>query len=402
MSDPLRQGGVNDLGGGFRKAVADSVDADDASGRIMDWVAVNPPADDNEQRAQADAAVRVLREFISDPDEAFVRARVAVDSGLRRSGVVPFWDRVEDPAETESYPAAILSVEEILANPEWSAPPEPVVPRFVWRGRSSLLWAREKIGKSTAARGIVGAVSTGRRFLGEETTRGPVLWVALEEHFGDTARLLGEFGCDPATVFILRKISEPLQDLQAAIHHTKPAVVVIDTLAAFVRALALESGSSKDWTPVVLGLTEMAHETGAGFLLLHHAQKAGTDYRDSTAIGASVDLILGMTPGDDPDSRKISSKGRWPTEDFAIRLVGNSYELAAGELSLDTRVLLYIEKNPDASQSEVRRKVQGQARLIDRAIRQLLEREAIDDIGDERGHKYVIAGQGSGQGGLSL
>ena len=385
----------------FREAIADSTDGDEALGRIMDWVTVNPPADDYEQRAQAEAAAQLLGEFIANSDEAFLMARTAVDSGWRRAGIVPHWDRAEEPAAPGSRPAT-LSVAEILANPEWSAPPEPVVPRFVWGGRSSLLWAREKMGKSTAARGIVGAVSTGRRFLGEDTKRGPVLWVALEEHFGDTARLLGEFGCDPETVFILRKVQDPLQDLQAAIHHTNPVVVVIDTLAAFVGTLGLESGSAAAWTPVVLGLSDMAHETGAGFLILHHGTKNGKGYRDSSAIGAGVDMILGMTPGGDSDSRKIESKGRWPTEDFAIRLVGDRYDLAAGELSLDLRVLLYIEKNPGASQSQVRQKVQGQARLIDRAIRQLLERTAIDDIGDERGHKFVIAGQGSGQGGLSL
>lgn len=260
-----------------------------------------------------------------------------------------------------------------------------------------MLWAREKMGKSTLGRSAAAAVSTGSRHLGEDTERGPVLYVALEEHIGDVARGLAEFECDQAEVFVLDRVNDPIADLHSAIEQTQPVLVVIDTLAAFVVALGLKSGASEDWAPVVLGLTRLAHDTGTALLILHHGTKGGNDYRDSTAIGASVDLILGMTEGDEPNTRKIKSKGRWRTEDFAVRLVGNRYELAAGELSLDTRVLLFVENNPGASTSAIRAGVQGQAKLIDAAIGRLVRRGAVVDSGSGNRHKYEAAEQGSKQ-----
>lgn len=307
-----------------------------------------------------------------------------------------------DNPPTEPEVGELLSVREILADPELCRPPEAVIPRLAYSGRSSMLYAREKVGKSELARGGAAAVSMGSRFLGEDTDPGVVLWVALEEHIGDAARGLAEFGCDQEAVLILDRVTDPIADLYSAIERTQPVLVVIDTLAAFVVALGLEPGSSKDWAPVVLGLTRIAHDTGTALLVIHHGTKGGSDYRDSTAIGASVDLILGMTEGDEPSTRKVKSKGRWRTEDFAIRLTGNKYELAAGELSLDARVLLFLENNTEASTTAVRAGVQGQAKLVDAALGRLERRGAIEDVGGRGGHKWKIAGQGLRQGGLSL
>lgn len=80
----------------------------------------------------------------------------------------------------------LLSVRDILADPELCRPLEYAVPRLACRGRSSMLWAREKMGKSTLARAAAAAKSTGSRFLGEDTDPGSVLYVALEEAIGDT------------------------------------------------------------------------------------------------------------------------------------------------------------------------------------------------------------------------
>lgn len=335
--------------------------------------------------------------------------------GTDAAGVLAAFDRADEylayiancplPAPNGAKPPAGLvlrSVREILADPELSAPPEPVVPRLAYARRISLPYGREKIGKSSLLRAGAAAVSTGSRFLGEETKAGQVLWVALEEYIGDTANGLAAFGCNQEGVVILDRVTDPIPDLETAIDRVRPVLVVIDTLAAFVTTLGLEPGSSKDWAPVVLALARIAHDSGVALVILHHGQKGGNDYRDSTAIGASVDLILGMAEGDSPDTRSIRSKGRWRTEDFAVRLVGDRYELAAGELSLDARVLYFIETNPQASTTAVRAGVQGQAKLVDRAIDRLLGRGAIVDSGGPSGHKYEISGQGPGQGGLSL
>lgn len=286
--------------------------------------------------------------------------------------------------------SGIRSVKEILADPELSAPPRPVAPRLAWAGRSTLLAAREKAGKSTLASGAAAAVSTGRRFLGEDTTPGPVLWVGLEEALGDTANRLADFGCDQDAVFLVDRVGEPLAELHVAIATTGPILVVVDTLATFVAVLGLDPGSSSAWTPVMSELTRTARDSGAALLLLHHARKSDGRYRDSSAIGAGVDVILEMDEGDGGWVRKIRGRGRWRVDDCAVRLADDRWELAAGELSLDARVLLFVENNPGASSRAVRGGVQGKAREIDATVERLLERGAVLDTGGPTGHQYEI------------
>ena len=46
--------------------------------------------------------------------------------------------------------------------------------------------------------------------------------------------------------------------------------------------------------PIVQSLTHYAHESGVALILVHHGRKADGKYRDSSAIGAAVDVILEM------------------------------------------------------------------------------------------------------------
>lgn len=309
--------------------------------------------------------------------------------------------RAESVPEPEPR-GPLLTVREILADPELSAPPEPIVPRLAYRGRTSMLAAREKAGKSTLASAGAAAVSTGTRFLGEQAVRGPVLWVGVEEALGDMANRLADFGCDQEDVFILDRVAEPMADVHTAVERVRPVLIVIDTLATFVSTLDLDPGSATAWTPVMAALTRLARDNGAALLLLHHARKSDGRYRDSTAIGAGVDLILEMDEGDGGQVRKVRGRGRWSVEDFSVRLADDRWTLESGELSLDTLVLLHVREHPGASTTSIRGGVRGKARLIDDAIARLVSRGAIVDFGDEKGHQYFVAGQGPGQGGLSF
>jgi hypothetical protein len=61
---------------------------------------------------------------------------------------------------------SVRSMLDYLADPHALEPPEPVVSRFAWSERSTLLACREKGGKSTLAAAVAAAASTGRAFLG--------------------------------------------------------------------------------------------------------------------------------------------------------------------------------------------------------------------------------------------
>ncbi len=312
-------------------------------------------------------------------------------------------DLVESWIGDKDRPVAVVPVEpvarrirtmlELLEEPGLLQPPRPVVPKLGWEGRVTLLAAREKAGKSTLASAAVAAVSAGDWLFGTRLTPGKVLLLSLEEHVGDVVRRLRRFAAQPGCVFILEHLVRPLEDLEAAVAELRPALVVIDTLPAFVEMLAPESGSASMWTPIMSAIARTAHESGAAMVLLHHADKMHGKYRDSTAIGAGVDVILEMKPGTDPSIRRVSSRGRFRVDEFAWRLVedgpSSHVELATGELSLDAQILLHIERTPGCSLRSIRAAAEGAAVAeIDVAVHRLEARGAIHNTGTATRHAW--------------
>lgn len=312
-------------------------------------------------------------------------------------------DLVESWIGDKDRPASVVPVEpvarrirtmlELLEEPGLLQPPRPVVPKLAWEGRVTLLAAREKAGKSTLASAAVAALSAGDWLFGTRLTPGKVLLLSLEEHVGDVVRRLRRFAAQPGCVFILEHLVRPLEDLEAAVAELRPALVVIDTLPAFVEMLAPESGSSSMWTPIMSAIARTAHESGAAIILLHHADKMHGKYRDSTAIGAGVDVILEMKPGTDPSIRRVASRGRFRVDEFAWRLVedgpSSHVELATGELSLDAQILLYIERSPGCSLRSIRTAAEGAAVTeIDVAVHRLEARGAIHNTGTATRHAW--------------
>jgi hypothetical protein len=271
------------------------------------------------------------------------------------------------------------SLREILADPAASAPPAVVAPRLAWAGRVSLLAAREKDGKSTLAAAAAAAVTTGGLFLGEPTTPGTVLWVGVEEHPHDLVQRATAFGTDPDRLFILGPTEDPMGTLKAAVSDVQPVYVVLDTLMTWAVEYVEDPHSAASWSPVMSALTAMARESGAAFTLNHHARKSDGKYRDSTAIGAGVDVILEMGPqADDPAVRVLTARGRWAMKGFAVRYRGDGFELTAGELTVDARVLLHVEQNPGTSKRRVRDLVGGRAQVVDASLETLEARGAIE------------------------
>jgi hypothetical protein len=303
----------------------------------------------------------------------------------------------------------------ILDNPAALEPPTVVVPRLVWRGRVTLLAAREKAGKSTLATAAAAAVSQGAAWLGDATTKGAVLWVALEEHIADLAARMTDWGADPARVHVVEALTG-LDDGMAALHAETsaiaPALVVVDTLSALVDAIGRrpDPGSSTAWTPIMAGLTRIARDTDAGMLIAHHARRSDGAYRDSSAIGAGVDAIVEMADGPEADVRALRIRARWREGGYSVRLLGTAdpprYELRDGELSLDAQVVLFVEAHPGCSGRAVREGIPGRAKDVGAAIKRLIASDAIEDRGTEssmalyrRNHSGNHSGNQPGSGG---
>ena len=291
-------------------------------------------------------------------------------------------------------PGPVRSLRDVLADPATQLRPEAVVPRLAWKGRVTLFAGREKDGKSTFLGAGSAALSRGRPFLGQDTVADRVLWVGLEEHVADTAHRFDTFKADLDQVFLLTTLPNDVGDIRVAVRQCDPALVVVDSLAALTEQLVEDPGQASEWTPIMRQLASIARERDVAMVLIHHARKSDGRYRDSSAIGAGVDVILEMEqrPGEDAAVRHIRARGRWGMQDFAVRLVeGTSFELLAGGLSVDARLLLYIEGRPGCSSRALREHIGGRAGVVDEAIGRLAREGAIVNEGSEERNKWRVS-----------
>jgi len=267
------------------------------------------------------------------------------------------------------------SLAEILENPAALDPPQPVAPRLAWRGRVTLLAAREKDGKSTLASAAAAAVTRGAVFLEGPAIRGDVLYLALEEHESDVASRLCHFDADPSRMFLAMQLDRPAENLERAARTHRPALIVVDTLAAFVGGDIEDPGNSSAWTPLMTRLVRIAREHEVAVLLLHHARKSDGAYRDSTAIGAAVDVLLELrTDPQDTNARHLKAKGRFgfAVPNTSVCLTENGFLLASGEISLEARVLAFVQAQPGCSLRQVTQGVAGRDSDISAAVHALI------------------------------
>ncbi|MFN2421473.1 MAG: AAA family ATPase, partial [Gemmatimonadota bacterium] len=223
-------------------------------------------------------------------------------------------------------PIPIKTLAEILADPLALEPPRAVVPGIAWSERTTFLAAREKTGKSTFVMAIAAAVSSGSPFLSRPTEAGTALVVTLDEHLGDTARRIVRFGADPERVLLTDRLAgqDPLENLTAIVRQYRPKLLVIDSLANLAALAGIDDASSSaKMTPLMTRLVSIARDAGPAMILIGHGRKSDGGYRDSSAIGASVDAIIEMHEGADASERELRAKARWPVENLTIRLCGN-------------------------------------------------------------------------------
>jgi hypothetical protein len=284
----------------------------------------------------------------------------------------------------------VRSLAEILAHPENLRAPTEIVPRLAWTGRVTLLAAREKAGKSTLAAAGCAMLSRGGYFLGEFVDVGCVLWLSADnESLYEQVARLRRFQAEPQNFFVVTEWDRTPSALFRIAD--RAAVVVIDTLASFAELAVQDAGSSTAWTPLMLAIKRCANDTGAAFVLLHHANKASNTYRDSTAIGAGVDAVLEMSETTEaPELRRIKARGRWPMTDFSVRLDGDSYDLADNAPSLDAQVLGAIVAEPGISRHAIGAQLEGRHEAIIACLKRLAADGRIENRGSpQRGKWYA-------------
>lgn len=298
-------------------------------------------------------------------------------------------DRTEDVA-----PLVVHSLAELRRQRELLEKPPAVTPRLTWKGRATMLSAREKLGgKSTLARSAVSRLSCGDRFLGEPTRPARSLWLG-EEHVGDVVRQFVAMGADDTMIDIadVPADGDPMgrvERIARAVAEGEYALVVVDTLAALLAGLKSFDDPALN-VEVMTRLVQIARDTDVALLLLAHATKSGTGYRGTTEYGARVDVVVEMERVGErqPRHRKLTVVGRLGTDDFTVIFDDRDYALAERrELPLEMRVRDYITANIGATQRAVEKAVGGRASDVRSAIATLLLNKHIVNQPERKGNK---------------
>jgi hypothetical protein len=346
----------------------------------------------------ADAVEEVLEREPSgngrgDPQAALID-RLSEDDLLDALG--PRYDRdsvlrIERAAEPRVLSPQVRTLAQLLMDPDALKPPAIVAPVIANRAQVTLVAGREKLsGKSTFVTAAAAGVTRGGLFLGEPCLSAHVLFVSADQEHGSIiAQRAMRFGADPDRLHVLWPRAG-LNDVLAAVELVHPGWVIIDTLSNYATGLQ-DPHSSAEWPAVLMPLVSLAREREIAITVPHHATKGqDSGYRDSTAIGACVDMIVTLHPvPDSPARRRITCLGRWPARDLVVELVGDAYSIVqTGQLGSDAQVLAFIAQHPGCSKNTLRTSLGMGREPIDRAVDLLLERKAIENRGAGRAHQY--------------
>lgn len=255
-------------------------------------------------------------------------------------------------------PFRLMTAAEILAT---EAQPIPWVwDLFLPRGALALLVAFMKVGKSTFIYALAIAVARGDSFLRYPTQQGGVLVLALEEHPRDVRRHLEQFGMrpeDPIYVVTGQLQNNPdlLEEIERFIIKNNITLVIIDTLTQFWTVA--DENSNAEVIREVSPLLDLARQTDAAVLLVHHERKSGGDdgrgIRGGSALFALVDqaFLLDRRHGGDETHRVLRTFGRYfeTPREVVLALQDSDYlNLGTGEdfNAIDERVFSSLLDEP--------------------------------------------------------
>lgn len=264
-------------------------------------------------------------------------------------------------------------------------------------GGLSLLAGKPKAGKSTLARCLVLSVARGESWLGCQTTRGLVFYLALEEKRSEVRRhfdVMGTTADDPIKVFVAPSPRDGLQQLHAAAERERPGLIVIDPIVKFTRVKDLNDYAQV--TTALEPLLTLARETGAHMLAVHHLGKAersgGDAILGSTALFAAVDTALLMKRTE--RYRTLSSIQRYgeDLEEITLTLDPMTRTILPGpsrseadQVEVAEAILDFLTDQPEpVSEAVIAEKVEGRTSIKKRALRTLLHEKKVSRSGQGR------------------
>lgn len=193
--------------------------------------------------------------------------------------------------------------------------PKSIVSNTLTEGLTILAGA-PKIGKSWMAMELCLAVAEGRKFLGEETTPGTVLYMALEDSPLRTQNRLMEFTEYPPEKLHFQHMGNSIgegfePDVSSfAADHPDFVLLVVDTLQMVRRDAGKKEGYANDYNELKV-LKTLADRHHIAILVIHHTRKQGDDdplnrVSGSTGINGVADGTMVLTRVDRENSKKAT------------------------------------------------------------------------------------------------
>lgn len=258
-------------------------------------------------------------------------------------------DRVNDlfllPTATDSAPARKrfnLRTLDAIEQTAFDEPDAPLIEGLLDQGALSILFGASNVGKSFVALDAALAITQGRPWAGQVTTKMGVLYLATEggRKIGQRALALRKAygrGADDASFVILSDsvdLFSPAGDLSELIAAANSieglGVIIIDTLAR-VFGSGDESGT-KDMNAFIRNIDRLRAATKAHVMLVHHTGKdESRGARGSSVLRAAVDTEIEVTrSGDDggPGGTIRTTKQRDLDGNFSRSFVLEKCELA--------------------------------------------------------------------------
>jgi hypothetical protein len=263
--------------------------------------------------------------------------RELVEWALRQPHRSDFAPRIDpDPGRpADDQGLALVSIGELLGEP--ATGPAWLVDNLLPAGGLGILPGKPKAGKSTLARCLALHVARGDPWLGFATTRGPVIYLALEEkrsEVRDHFQTLGATGTDPIYLLCASAPDDALMRLRHEVAQRRPVLIIVDPLFRFVQVPAEMGNDYSAMSALLAPLLTLARETGAHVLVVHHLGKGTREGGDailgSTAIFAAVDTALLLKRGE--RGRTLASIQRYGEDlaEITLNLDPATRDLTAG------------------------------------------------------------------------
>jgi putative DNA primase/helicase len=265
-------------------------------------------------------------------------------------------------------------------------------------GGVSLLVAKPKTGKSTLARRCAMDVARGKKFLGRQTVRGKVVYLALEEKRGEVRKHFADLGADGNEQIFTHCATAPqaaVEELRELVERERPALVIIDPILRLARLK-----DANDYAQVNLAMEPfiaMAREFDTHLMLVYHMGKgARADAADqilgSTAFFAAVDTVLIMARTE--RYRTIQSRQRYGEDmpetvlefDVERRRIKLGAPKAEVEITrVEEEILRVLKKaKSELKESEINDAIEGRTEVKRTALRSLVKKGKIHHTGAGR------------------